>query len=68
MSGMLIRRIIQVPIIIGVIYTITFLLAWQLPGNPLEQPEGRRPTQEVMDAMKEQYNQHSSSAFYFSYI
>lgn len=68
MSGMLVRRIIQVPVIILVIYTITFLLAWMLPGNPLEQPEGRRPTQEVMDAMKEQYNLHSPGAFYVSYI
>lgn len=65
---MLVRRILQVPLIILVIYTITFTLAWYLPGNPLEQPEGRRPPAEVMDAMKAQYHLDNPVAFYFSYL
>ena len=43
MSGLVVRRLIQLPAILLVIYTITFCLAWLIPGNPLENPEGRRP-------------------------
>ena len=44
MIGMIIRRLCQLPLILLVIYTLTFSLAWLIPGNPLEKPEGRRPT------------------------
>ena len=40
-------RLAQLPLILFAVYTITFLLAWQIPGNPLEK-EGRRPPQEVV--------------------
>lgn len=68
MSTMILRRLIQTPFILLVIYTITFLLAWQLPGNPLEQPEGRRPPAAVAEAMARQYNLDNSADFYFSYL
>ena len=48
-------RLVQLPFILFAVYTITFLLAWQIPGNPLEK-EGRRPPKEVMEAMESQYN------------
>jgi ABC-type dipeptide/oligopeptide/nickel transport system permease component len=51
-----------------VIYTITFSLAWLIPGNPLENPEGRRPPDEVMQAMLEQYNLDSYWGFYWDYL
>ncbi len=41
-------RLVQLPFILFAVYTITFLLAWQIPGNPLEK-DGRRPPQEVME-------------------
>lgn len=48
-------------------YTITFLLAWQIPGNPLEK-EGRRPPQEVVEAMEAQYNLDDPILFYSEYV
>lgn len=68
MAGLLIRRLIQLPIILLVVYTITFSLAWLIPGNPLEKPEGRRPPPEIEQAMKRQYNLESPSAFYWDYL
>lgn len=68
MIGLIVRRLIQMPIIIVVIYTITLTLAWAIPGNPLENPEGRRPKPEVVEAMKAQYNLDSFPKFYFSYL
>jgi len=49
------------------VYTITFLLAWQIPGNPLEK-DGRRPPKEVMEQMQAQYNLDNPIAFYTDYI
>ena len=53
MTGLIVRRLMQLPLIIGVIYTIAFTLAWLVPGNPLENPEGRRPPEEIMQAMQD---------------
>ncbi len=68
MLALVIRRLVQLPIIVWVIYTLTLVLAWAVPGNPLENPEGRKPPEEVMAAMKAQYNLDSFPKFYFSYL
>src|SRR6187399_1577286 len=68
MLGLIVRRLLQLPLILVVIYTLTLALAWGVPGNPLENPEGRRPPQEVIDAMKAQYDLDSFWKFYFSYL
>jgi oligopeptide transport system permease protein len=60
-------RLVQLPFILFVVYTITFLLAWQIPGNPLEK-EGRRPPKEVVEQMEAQYNLNDPIAFYCDYI
>ena len=49
MIGLIVRRLLQMPVILLVIYTITFLLAWSLPGESLLNDEGRRPPQSVID-------------------
>jgi len=67
MTAMIVRRLVQVPLILLVIYTVTFALAWLLPGNPLDH-EGRRPPVEVQDAMKAQYNLDHPLKFYVSYL
>ncbi len=59
-------RLAQLPLILFAVYTITFLLAWQIPGNPLEK-EGRRPPQEVVEAMEAQYNINDPFKFYTDY-
>jgi len=43
-------------------------LAWLIPGNPLDNPEGRRPPPEVVEAMKKQYRLDDPVAFYFEYL
>lgn len=65
---MLIRRLIQLPVILLVIYTITFALAWLIPGDPLQQDESRQPPPEIARAMKEQYRLDSPWMFYWDYL
>lgn len=68
MIGVIFRRLAQMPLIILAVYTITLGLAWAVPGNPLENPEGRRPPPEVVKAMQAQYNLDSFWKFYGSYL
>ncbi len=65
---MIVRRLLLLPVIVLAIYTITLALAWAVPGNPLENPEGRRPRPGVAAAMQRQYNLDSFWRFYFSYL
>lgn len=67
MLALIVRRLLQLPVILFVIYTVTFALAWMIPGNPLES-EGRRPPPEVEQAMLAQYNLDSPWAFYWDYL
>lgn len=62
------RRLLQVPLILLAIYTITFALAWLAPGNPMTQAEGRRPPPQVEEAMRRQYKLDDPVAFYFDYL
>lgn len=68
MRRLVLRRLVQLPVILAVIYTITLALAWAIPGNPLENPEGRRPDAEIAQAMRRQYNLDSFWTFYWSYL
>ncbi|HEX7010671.1 MAG TPA: ABC transporter permease [Phycisphaeraceae bacterium] len=62
------RRLLQMPLILAVIFAVTLTLAWVIPGNPLERPEGQRPPPEVAAAMLRQYNLHDPWAFASSYL
>ena len=68
MLSLTLRRLLQLPLIVLVVYTITFTLAWLIPGNPLDNPEGRQPSPEIVEAMKKQYNLDDPVTFYFSYL
>jgi oligopeptide transport system permease protein len=68
MIRMILRRLLQLPLIVAAVYTLTLTLAWAVPGNPLENPEGRRPPPEVIAAMKSQYNLDDFWKFYRSYL
>ena len=61
-------RLLQLPVIVLAVYTLTFVLAWSVPGNPLENPDGRRPPAEIVEAMKKQYKLDDPVAFYFDYL
>lgn len=65
---MILRRLIQMPLILLAIYTITFALAWLIPGNPLEKGEGRRPPDEIVQHMQAQYKLDNPWAFYWDYL
>ncbi|MEX2218737.1 MAG: ABC transporter permease [Phycisphaerales bacterium] len=68
MTGLILRRLAQLPFILLAIYSLTLALAWLIPGNPLLKPEGRQPPPEVQEAMKAQYNLDSFPRFYLSYL
>lgn len=68
MLRVLISRLIQLPIILTVIFFITFALAWLAPGNPVAQPEGRRPPEAVMKQMLKEYHLDSPGSFLFYYV
>ncbi len=68
MLALIVRRLLQVPLILLAIYSLTLLLAWDIPGNPLENPDGRRPPPEVQAAMLARYNLDSFPKFYTSYL
>jgi oligopeptide transport system permease protein len=67
MITLILRRLLALPIILLVVYTITLTLAWAVPGSPLENPE-KRPKPEVIEQMNKQYNLDSFPRFYFSYL
>lgn len=67
MVRLIVSRLLQLPLIVGVIFLATFMLAWWIPGNPLERPEGQRPPPEVQQAMLRQFNLDSPWSFLRSY-
>ncbi|MFZ2873615.1 MAG: ABC transporter permease [Phycisphaerales bacterium] len=68
MMRFILRRLAQVPVTLAAIYTLTVLLAWAVPGNPLENPDGPQPPPEAVEAMKARYNLDSTWRFYWSYL
>lgn len=68
MTRVILWRLVQLPVILGLVFLGTFVLVWVVPGNPLERPEAQRPPVEVQEAMKRQYNLHSPWAFLAAYL
>lgn len=67
MIRLIASRLIQLPLLLWCIYTVTFVLAWLVPGNPLER-EGRKPPPEVMEAMKAAYSLDDPLKAYVQYV
>jgi oligopeptide transport system permease protein len=68
MIRFLASRLAQTPLIVLAVYTVTFLLAWQLPGSAVVNDEGRQPPRAVLEAMEARYNLDDSWAFYREYL
>ncbi len=68
MPRLILSRLVQLPLILGVIFIATFALAWIIPGNPLERPEGQRPPVAVQQAMLRQYNLDDPWRFAAGYL
>ena len=60
-------RLAQLPLILAAVVLIALTLAWAIPGNPLDGPEGRRPPPEVQQAMKARYKLDDFWSFARSY-
>lgn len=67
MARLIALRLIQLPFILGVIFVVTFVLAWMVPGNPLE-GEDRNVPPEIREAMLRQYNLHDPWVFAGEYV
>ena len=68
MTRLIFWRLVQLPILLLVIYTLTFLLTWVAPGNPLTLQDSRRPPKEIEEMMKKQYNLDNPWVFYWEYL
>ena len=67
MTRLIFWRLLQLPLLLWVIYTVTFVLAWLAPGDPLLR-EGRKPPPEVQAAMRAAYDLDNPAAFYVQYL
>lgn len=68
MTRLIVVRLIQLPVIVAVIFMITFACAWMIPGDPLARPEAQRPPQEVQQAMRREYNLDNPWSFLGAYV
>jgi oligopeptide transport system permease protein len=68
MTTLIVRRLLLLPLIILIVYALTFGLAWLVPVNPLQNPEGRRPPPEVEAAMRSQYRLDDPAGFFIDYL
>ena len=62
MTRYLLWRLVQFPLVLAVIYLLTFLLAWVAPGSPFQQTD-RKLDPMVERQLKEQY--HAATAWQF---
>lgn len=68
MIPLILRRLVQLPLIILAVYTVTFVLAWALPGEAVLNDEGRQPPAEVLNALRARYNLDDPARFYGEYL
>lgn len=68
MFRLIASRLIQFPLILSVVFVVTFVLAWVVPGDPLSRGDGRRPAPEIEAAMRKQYNLDSPLRFAGKYV
>lgn len=67
MLGLIARRLLQLPLILAVIFAITFLLAWVAPGDPLSSGDARRLPPEVRQMLARRYHVDSPGRFLLAY-
>jgi len=67
MTRIILARLWQLPLIVLTVFLITLTLAWQIPGNPLENPE-RRPPPEIAEQLQASYNLDNFWVFAGTYL
>jgi oligopeptide transport system permease protein len=65
---LIVWRLVQLPVILAVVFFVTFAAVWVLPGDPLSNDEGRRPPAAVQAAIQRQYNLDSPWSFVTGYV
>lgn len=65
---MIFRRLLQLPLIVLAVYSVTFALAWALPGEAVLNDESRQPPAEVIAALRARYHLDDPARFYFDYL
>ena len=68
MSRRLLSRLLQVPVVLFVIYTITFVMVVTVPGNPFQR-EGSRSLPPVLErALRQRYGMNDNWTFHRRYL
>ncbi|MEM9296345.1 MAG: ABC transporter permease, partial [Planctomycetota bacterium] len=67
MTTLILRRLLQLPLILFLVFATTFTLAWVLPGDPLQGTDEREIDPAIAEAMRKQYNLDSPWSFLSSY-
>lgn len=65
MLRFIVARIVQFPLVLAVIYLVTFLLAWVAPGSPFEGEKKLDPV--VLDRLRQEFNAESAPQFLMHY-
>jgi len=67
-SRRLLSRLLQVPLVLFVIYTLTFVMVVAVPGNPFQR-EGSRALPPLLEqALRQRYGMDDNWTFYFRYL
>lgn len=61
-------RLIQLPLLLFIIYSLTFLMIVAVPGNPFQRDGGRAISPVVEQALRERYGMQDNLAFYGRYL
>ncbi|MEM9082409.1 MAG: ABC transporter permease [Planctomycetota bacterium] len=68
MIPLITSRLAQVPLILVAIYTVTFVLAWLIPGSAVMTDPDKIVSPEVLAAAEKRYNLDDPIVFYFDYL
>lgn len=63
MAKTILFRTLQFPLILAVIYIVTFLLCWVAPGSPFDNPAGKKLDPIAMAALKQRFHADSTWKF-----
>lgn len=66
-GSMILRRSLQLPLVLGAVFLVTFSLMWLVPGNPMES-EGRRPPPEIAALFERSYAMEDPVTFGVQYL
>ena len=67
MGRLIFWRLAQLPFLLLVIYTGTFVLAWVVPGDPKD-TEGRKRPKVIQEALEARYSLDDPVKFYYEYV